>query len=153
MIWAFAAAIWLTVTVGVYLALSRDVLRVVLGLAVLGSAANLVLFASGRLGSALPAVVPAGQTVLGESANPLPQALVLTAIVIGFALLCFSLVLVLRLIRDAGSDDALALRYAEPRPDDPVKPPLPDPATEPTPQPATEPTTEPAPHARDRAAR
>jgi multicomponent Na+:H+ antiporter subunit C len=47
--------------VGVYLALSRDALRIVLGLAVLGSAANLVLFAPGRLGSALPAVVPQGR--------------------------------------------------------------------------------------------
>lgn len=131
MIWAFAATVWVTVTVGVYLALSRDALRVVLGLAVLGNAANLVLFAAGRLGSAQPAVVPLGETALGAAANPLPQALVLTAIVIGFALVCFCLVLVLRLIRDAGCDDALELRHAEPRPTDPVKPPLPDAATEP----------------------
>ena len=132
MIWAVALAVWVTVTVGVYLALSRDALRVVLGLAVLGSAINLLLFASGRLGSALPAVVPLGDEVLASNAaNPLPQALVLTAIVIGFALVCFCLVLVLRLIRDAGTDDVLDLRHAEPRPTDPVKPPLPAPGTEP----------------------
>jgi multicomponent Na+:H+ antiporter subunit C len=128
---AIALSVWVTVTVGLYLALSRDVLRCVLGLAVLGAGANLVLFASGRLGSPLPAVVPLGQRVLGESGNPLPQALVLTAIVIGFALVCFSLVLVLRLIRDAVSDDALALRFAEPLSDDPVKPPLPQTGCEP----------------------
>jgi multicomponent Na+:H+ antiporter subunit C len=52
--------------------------------------------------------------VLGSAANPLPQALVLTAIVIGFALVCFSLALVLRLIQRTGIDDALALRQAEP---------------------------------------
>lgn len=131
MIWALALAVWVSVTAGVYLTLSRDLLRIVLGLAVLGSAANLVLFAAGRLGSAQPAVVPLRETLLTDAANPLPQALVLTAIVIGFALVCFALVLVLRLIRDAGTDDALALRYAEPVPTDPVKPPLPDPATEP----------------------
>jgi multicomponent Na+:H+ antiporter subunit C len=131
MTWALAVTVWLTVTVGIYLALSRDVVRCVLGLAVLGSAANLVLFASGRLGSAQPAVVPPGEQALAAAANPLPQALVLTAIVIGFALVCFSLVLVLRLIGQAGSDDATALRAAEPVPDDPVKPPLPQPGCEP----------------------
>jgi multicomponent Na+:H+ antiporter subunit C len=124
---------WMALTVGVaaaagvYLALSRDVIRCVLGLAILGGAANLALFASGRLGSVGPAVVPLGGTALADAANPLPQALVLTAIVIGFALLCFSLVLALRLIEHGGTDDALELRQAEPHPDDPVKPPLPEP--------------------------
>jgi len=130
-IWVLAVTVWVTVAAGLYLTLSRDAFRCVLGLAVLGAAANLVLFAAGRLGSPLPAVVPLGQRVLGESGNPLPQALVLTAIVIGFALLCFSLVLVLRLIRDAGTDDALALRLAEPVPDDPVKPPQTPPGCDP----------------------
>jgi len=58
--------------------------------------------------------------------DPLPQALVLTAIVIGFALLCFSLVLVVRLMRAAGTDDAHRLRAAEPPHDDGLKPPLED---------------------------
>ena len=129
MISVLAISIFVTVTVGVYLSLSRDTFRCVIGLAVLGAAANLVLFAAGRLGSALPAVVPVGETALKDAANPLPQALVLTAIVIGFALLCYSLVLVLRLIRDARSDDAATLRYAEPLPlnDDSIKPPSPAP--------------------------
>lgn len=122
MFW-LALTVAVTVAAGVYLALSRDVFRCVLGLAILGSAANLVLFASGRLGSAAPAVVPLGQTALVDAANPLPQALVLTAIVIGFALVCFSLALALRLIQRTGTDDALALRQAEPVPTDPVKPP------------------------------
>jgi multicomponent Na+:H+ antiporter subunit C len=120
---ALALTVFVTVTAGLYLALSRDVFRAVIGLALLGAAANLVLFTAGRLDSPLPAVVPLGETILGESANPLPQALVLTAIVIGFALVCYSLVLLLRLMRDGRTDDALAIRHAEPRPDDPVKPP------------------------------
>jgi len=123
MIWLLALTVWVTVSAGAYLALSRDVFRCVLGLAILGAGANLVLFAAGRLGSAQPAVVPLGQTVLQDAANPLPQALVLTAIVIGFALVCFSLALMLRLIQRTGVDDALALRQAEPLPNDPVKPP------------------------------
>jgi multicomponent Na+:H+ antiporter subunit C len=131
MIWVLAATVWVTLAAGVYLALSRDAFRIVIGLAVLGAAANLVLLGSGRVGSALPAIVPPGQTLLGESANPLPQALVLTAIVIGFALVCISLVLLLRLIHAAGSDDALALRHAEPPTDDAVKPPPPQPGCDP----------------------
>lgn len=125
MIWAVALAIFATLSVGTYLAASRDVLRCMLGLAILGSGANLLLFASGRLGATMPPVVPAGtDTLAAAAANPLPQALTLTAIVIGFALLCFSLVLVLRLVQRAATDDAQALRYAEPVPTDPVKPPL-----------------------------
>lgn len=124
MIWALAFAVWVTLAAGIYMMLSRDVLRSVVGLALLGSAINLLLLASGRLGSMQPAVVEAGRTVLGESANPLPQALVLTAIVIGFALMCFALVLVRQLVQRAGVDDALQLRLVEPEPTDPVKPPM-----------------------------
>lgn len=134
--------LWLALTVGVtiaagtYLALSRDVFRCVIGLSLMGAGVNLALFASGRIGSAQPAVVALGETALGEAANALPQALVLTAIVIGFALLCFALALVLRLVQRAGTDDALALRQAEPHPDDPVKPPVADPRHEPLHPPA-----------------
>ncbi len=131
MIWAVAAALWVSLASGVYLCLSRDVFRVALGLAVVGAGVNLALLASGRLGSVQPAVVPKGQPFLELASNPLPQALVLTAIVIGFALVCFSLALVLGLIRDAGTDDALELRAAEPVPGNDIKPPATDPAHEP----------------------
>jgi multicomponent Na+:H+ antiporter subunit C len=131
MIWALAVAVWLSLAAGVYLCLSRDVFRIALGLAVLGAAVNLALLSAGRLESVAPAVVPRGETLLAGASNPLPQALVLTAIVIGFALLCYALVLVLGLIRDAGTDDALALREAEPVPGADVKPPEPRPEHEP----------------------
>ncbi|GAB4118717.1 MAG: Na+/H+ antiporter subunit C [Rubrivivax sp.] len=131
MSWVLAITVGVTTAAGVYLALSRDAFRIVIGLAVLGAAANLVLLAAGRVGTALPAVVPPGQVLLGEAANPLPQALVLTAIVIGFAIVCLALVLLLRLIRDAGTGDTLALREAEPEVDDPVKPPPPRPGRDP----------------------
>lgn len=123
MIWLLGLTAWVVATSGVYLALSKDVFRCVLGLALLGSAVNLILFVSGRIHVMNPAVVPLGETVLQNSANPLPQALVLTAIVIGFALACYSLALVLRLIQSTGADDAQALRLAEPLPTDPIKPP------------------------------
>jgi len=124
MIWTIAIAVWVTLLVGARLAMSRDAVRCVLGLSIIASAVNIILFSSGRVSSALPAVVPVGEMALGPSANPIPQALVLTAIVIGFALVCFSLVLVLRLIHDAGSDSTLDLRFSEPQPEHAVDPPM-----------------------------
>jgi multicomponent Na+:H+ antiporter subunit C len=121
---AVALALAVTCAAGAYLATSRDVLRAVIGLSLLGSAVNLVLLAAGRLASSAPPILVEGQSEFGAVANPLPQALVLTAIVIGFALTCFTLVLVLRLIQLARVDDALHLRLAEPLALDPVKPPV-----------------------------
>ena len=126
MIWMLAFALWASTAAGLYLALSRDVLRCVMGLALLGSAVNILLLMAGRIQSPLPAVIPEGAQQLAETANPLPQALVLTAIVIGFALMCFALVLVMQLVRRVGTDDALSLRLVEPIPKDPVKPPAVD---------------------------
>ncbi|OYX56463.1 MAG: hypothetical protein B7Y96_07180 [Comamonadaceae bacterium 32-67-11] len=123
MIWLIALTVGITVAAGVYLALSRDLFRCVIGLGVLGSAINLLFLAAGRVSVMDPAVIPLGETVLRDASNPLPQALVLTAIVIGFALICFSLTLALRVIQSAQTDDALDLRMAEPLPTDPVKPP------------------------------
>ena len=116
MIWALAIAIFATVAAGVYLSLSRDLLRCVIGISLIGAAANLVMFGAGRIGTTVPPVIPDGETVLAAVVNPLPQALVLTAIVIGFALTCFSLVLVLALKSRTGIADSEILRLAEPPP-------------------------------------
>ncbi len=124
MSFALALTVSIVAACGAYLALSRDVLRCVLGLAILGSAVNLLLFAAGRVDSPAPAILRAGESTLEASANPLPQALVLTAIVIGFVLTCFSLVLVLRVVHTSESDDLDALRDAEPPPTDPEAPPV-----------------------------
>lgn len=124
MIWAVALALGTVVTAGSYLALSRDLLRCLIGLVLLGNGINLLLFTAGRLASSLPPVIAEGEMILGVAANPLSQALVLTAIVISFALLCFSLVLALQLIRIAGSDDLDRLRAAEPPSRDAIKPAL-----------------------------
>ncbi len=93
-------AISLTVSMGVWLLLSRDVFRIVVGIAILGSMVNLIVFISGRPGSLIPPVIPDNATTLAaDFTNPLPQALVLTAIVIGFALLCFALLLAAQISR------------------------------------------------------
>jgi multicomponent Na+:H+ antiporter subunit C len=117
------------VAASVLLILSRDTLRLVVGLAMLGGAANLMVFLAGRPGSGLPTTLPpiiaaGAETLPAAAANPLPQALVLTAIVIGFALLCFALVLIANLARQDARQDSDALRASEPDATDPIKPPL-----------------------------
>lgn len=82
--------------VGVYLMLRPHLIQFLIGFLVLGNAANLLIFTAGRLGSQFPPLVQPSGTVLEPIANPLPQALILTAIVIGFALAAFGIVLFFR---------------------------------------------------------
>lgn len=101
---------------GVYLMLARHLLRMVLGLSLITVAVNLLLFLAGGVGPELPALVASGaSTPPAGSANPLPQALVLTAIVIGFSLLAFALVLAYRAYVALGVMDTDDMREAEPR--------------------------------------
>jgi len=115
-IWPVAIAAGVLVFSGVYLALGRDALRTVVGVSLLGAGVNLVLLSAGRLDSARAPFVPEGAMAVADTANPLPQALVLTAIVIGFTLTCFALVLVLALHERAGVVEHTRLRAAEPPP-------------------------------------
>ena len=94
-----------------------------LGIAILGNAVNLLIFTAGRLTREIPPIVPEGQKQLIEPfANPLPQALILTAIVIGFALFTFLLVLGYRAYQELDADDTDTMRIAEPS--NPPRPPL-----------------------------
>ncbi len=111
---AFALAFGVLVAVAAYLILSRNVLRVVLGLLVLSNAANLSLFIAGRMESATPPLVAAGETTIAVSANPLPQALILTAIVISFSLAAFTIALFEAAHRRVGTVDSDRMRVAEP---------------------------------------
>ena len=113
--WLLALAIGVCGGAAVWLILARDLLRVVVGLALAGTAVNLFVLMAGRVGAGLPAILADGETVLAATAaNPLPQALVLTAIVIGFAFVCFALVLVLAILARRPAGDAAALSDAEP---------------------------------------
>ncbi len=99
---------------GVYLMLRRSVVRLVFGLILLGHAANLLIFTVGGLVRGRPPLVPLGANAppLGV-ADPVPQALVLTAIVIGFAVVAFAAVLVGRAVVVVGTDDSDELRSTE----------------------------------------
>jgi multicomponent Na+:H+ antiporter subunit C len=110
----------LALTVGVlvaaaaWLLLARDLPRALLGFVLLGTAANLTMFAAGRIGSMTPPLVDYGaQALAAGAANPLPQALVLTAIVIGFGLAAFALVLVMRAHAEFGSASSEDMDAAE----------------------------------------
>ncbi|MEA3641216.1 MAG: Na+/H+ antiporter subunit C [Lamprobacter sp.] len=109
MLWLFAGSIGLLMGAGTYLVLRAHSFSVVLGLMLLTYATNLFVFASGGLqvGRAPVQVQTPAQTgghALERMADPLPQALVLTAIVIGFAMTALVLVLVLRVLSELGSE-------------------------------------------------
>lgn len=95
-----STGIGLVVACGIYLLLRPRSYAVVLGLTLIGYAVNVFIFAMGRLWSGAPPILR-GE---GPFADPLPQALVLTAIVIGFATTGFVIELALRSRHDNGSD-------------------------------------------------
>jgi len=110
-----AIAVGILVACAVFLILARDLIRIMLGLAILSNAANLLIFTSGRVTRDAPPIVPENVKVPeGVIANPLPQALILTAIVIGFSLLAFALVLSYRAFATMRTVDVDAMRLAEP---------------------------------------
>lgn len=96
-----ASAIGLLTAVGVYLVLRRTTFPVVIGLSFLSHAANLYLLAMGRLAIDRPPIVAPG---IAAHTDPLPQALVLTAIVISFGMTALVVVIALRSFLETGSD-------------------------------------------------
>ena len=96
----YALTLGVLTAAGVYLLMRARVYPVVMGLTLISYAVNLFLFAMGRLGTGVPAVI--GKSV--EHGDPLPQALVLTAIVIGFAMTAFVVVLSLRALGELRTD-------------------------------------------------
>ena len=107
-------AIGLLFGCGCYLVMRRNIVRVLLGIMLFGQAANLLIFTSAGLSTGQPPIIRADETTLtGSYADPLPQALVLTAIVIGFAVLAFAIALVLRAYNKTGSDDLDTFRKSD----------------------------------------
>jgi len=118
----FSVLVGLFFAVGIYLILSKHIIRILLGIAIFGNAVNLLIFTSGRIVRATAPIIPQDAYVLpADAANSLPQALILTAIVISFSFFAFILVLVSRAYQEMGVDDTLGMRVAEPR-DEPLPP-------------------------------
>ncbi|WP_036301666.1 Na+/H+ antiporter subunit C [Methylotenera sp. L2L1] len=96
-----ASAIGLLFGCGVYLMLRARTFPVILGLTLISYAVNLFLFASGRLVMNAPPIIRADIT---RYTDPIPQALVLTAIVIGFGMTAYIVTLALRGLSESGDD-------------------------------------------------
>ena len=108
-----ASTIGVLTAAGIYLCLRGRTFPVVLGLAMLSYAINVFLFAMGRLVVDRPPIYAKG---LADHADPLPQALVLTAIVISFAMTALVVVLSLRTYLETGTDQVDGI--ADPQPDE-----------------------------------
>jgi multicomponent K+:H+ antiporter subunit C len=95
-----ASAIGLLTSVGIYLTLRLRTFPVILGLTFLSYAVNVFLFSAGRLAVNQPPIIAKGATY----ADPLPQALVLTAIVISFGMTAVIVIMSLGGFLEAGHD-------------------------------------------------
>ncbi|CCK78379.1 NADH-quinone oxidoreductase subunit K [Desulfobacula toluolica] len=102
-----ALVVGLMIAAALYLMLSGVLVRFVFGFTLMGNAINLLIFTAGRLTNSNPALIHPGQTILtSPAANALPQALILTAIVIGFAMTTFFLILLVRTFDQVQTLDA-----------------------------------------------
>ncbi len=90
---------------GLHLLLRRRLVQLIIGLGLLTNGTNILIFVSGGLTRASPPVIPPGaETLEPPFADPVPQSLILTAIVIGFGVLAFTLVLARQVRRTSGDD-------------------------------------------------
>lgn len=92
---------------GLYMMLRRSLVKILVGLLLLSYAVNLLLFSSGTLTPGLPPILPSdvGLGLAANYADPVPQALILTAIVISFGLTAFAVVLLRQTYQTIGVDD------------------------------------------------
>jgi multicomponent Na+:H+ antiporter subunit C len=91
---------------GIYMMLRRSVVKLLIGLGLLSHATNLLIFTAASLTRGAPPVIPLDSDILLKPyADPLPQALILTAIVISFGVIAFALALAYRTYKSVGSDD------------------------------------------------
>jgi len=99
---------------GLYMMMRRSIVKLIFGLFLLGHAANLLIFTAAGLDRHKPPLIAAGeQTLTGLFADPVPQALILTAIVIGFGVQAFAIVLIKRAYQTTGTDDLDQLRETD----------------------------------------
>jgi multicomponent Na+:H+ antiporter subunit C len=94
---------------GVYLMLRRRLAQLIIGLSLLSNGSNVLILAASGVTPGKPPLVTETSVAADQFADPVPQALILTAIVIGFGVLAFALVLAHRVHRSAGSDDIDAI--------------------------------------------
>ena len=101
-----AIAIGILYAAGLYMVMSRSFVKVIFGIILLGNGVNILIFLLGRIIKGKPPIIPETASVITDAfSDPVPQALILTAIVISFGLQSFAIVLVKRMHKDFGTDD------------------------------------------------
>lgn len=96
-----------------FMMLRRSIVKILIGLAVLGQAGNLLVFTAGGINEPrgqTPLITPAETSLMQPYQDPIPQALVLTAIVIGFGVMAFALTVFKQTYRATGTDDVQAMQ-------------------------------------------
>ncbi len=102
----FAAAI--------YMILRRSIIKLIIGLSLLAHASNLLIFTLGKVFRGTAPLIEEGEKHITEAvADPLPQALILTAIVIGFGVTAFTIVLIEQVYESVGVDDTDKLKASD----------------------------------------
>jgi multicomponent Na+:H+ antiporter subunit C len=93
---------------GIFLILQRSLVRLIIGIIMLGNGANLLIFLLGRISKGTPPIIPNDSNLIaGAYSDPIPQALILTAIVISFGLQAFAIILIKRAYRVVKTDDLM----------------------------------------------
>jgi len=108
-----AVVVGILYTAGVYLMLRRSILKFIIGLIFTSNATNLLVFLSAGLVSGSPVFVDGKKVNTEVMADPLPQALVLTAIVIGLGIVVFTLALKYKFFELTGTDDLDLLKKTD----------------------------------------
>lgn len=97
---------------GFYMLMRRSIVKLVIGIVLLGHGTNLLIFTVGRITRGGSPIIQ-DDILPTSAANPVPQALVLTAIVIGFGVLAFTLALVREVVRTSGTGDVSDLQLTD----------------------------------------
>ncbi len=117
MLLLIAVVIGVLFTTGLYMMMRRSLMKVLIGLLLLGHAVNLLIFSTGRMHRAYPPLIPDGAVFpTPPVADPLPQALILTAIVISFGMIAFAIVLMRQSYQTLGTSDMNELRDTDLQP-------------------------------------
>lgn len=99
---------------GIFMMLRRSMVKLLLGLLLIGNGANILIFLMGELTKGKPPIIDSEEThFTGAYADPVPQALILTAIVISFALTAFAIILLKKVYVTTGSDDLDSLNVQD----------------------------------------
>lgn len=114
MVTLLAVIVGILFAAGLYLMLRRSIVKLIIGLALIGHAANLLIFIMSRLIHNEPVIIVTGQQQLpGHFADPIVQAIILTAIVIGLGVQAFTVALIKRAYQTVGTDDIEQMRATD----------------------------------------